>query len=162
MGKKPIKRKNIKWFIVLIVVTVISLSRMYLNSPYTFMEERKIINYALQGSRGDFRLHRVYLNTDDKTIKYVLVQKYKGDVSRIFMIRNRLNKYLDINIDYFLNDDYKITIDLVGNRSGVPGILLLTNMYKTYYLGELNIVKFESLDCLIIYEEPQHTTLLIK
>ena len=45
MAEQSIKPKRRKWIILTIIILVIFLIRMYLNSPYTHVEERKIINY---------------------------------------------------------------------------------------------------------------------
>ena len=150
---KPEKRTYRKGIVFLIIAVVIFLMWAYLNSPYTPVEERKIINYALQGSRDDFKLNLVYINKEKKIIKYEVVKKYKGKITQIFLIRSRMNEFLDKNSSYFLNDGYKIDLDWVGNRSGGPGILQFSNMYKTYYLGESNIFKSDFLDWLILQDE---------
>lgn len=90
---KPEKRTYRKGIVFLIIAVVIFLMWAYLNSPYTPVEERKIINYALQGSRDDFKLNLVYINKEKKIIKYEVVKKYKGKITQIFLIRSRMNEF---------------------------------------------------------------------
>ena len=129
---------------------------MYLNSPYTYVEERKIINYALQGSRGDFKLLSESNDKDYKSMSYTLINKDSYDAESIFKIRLRLKEYLENNPDYFLNNEYGIGISWIGNPSGGPLILGLTNSYGLHY-GKPHpdkiIRQFEALDCLILYED---------
>ena len=68
-SEKPEKRKYRKGIAFLIIVVVIFLVWAYLKSPYTPIEERKIINYALQGSRSDFKILSINNNDDAKFIR---------------------------------------------------------------------------------------------
>lgn len=152
MVEKPTKNKYRKQTILTIIVTIIILAKMYLNSPYTHVEERKIINYALQGSLKDFKLNRIYLNKENRTIGFLILDKYKGNGQQIVEIRTRINNYLYKNPKYFLNYDYEIVLDWIANRSGGPGILKFSNVYPTNYLGGSNkyIVKSDALDYLFV------------
>lgn len=147
---KPRKSKKRKWIIILIIVAVIVLIRTYLNSPYTHVEERKIINYALQGR--DFKLNGIDLNKEKKIIWYTVLKKYKGDWNKIVEVRYRINNYLEKNPDYFLNSDYEIVLQWIGNKSGGPTILQFTNGYPTNYSGRYfeQIIQYEALDCVVV------------
>lgn len=161
--KNQSKSRKQKIFISIdITVVAIIIYRIYLNSPYTHVEERKIINYALQGSKSDFKVNRIYLNRDKKTIAFLLLKKYRGDEKQFTDIRTRMNEYLEKNPDYFLNDDYRIVIEWIGNHCGGPGIIRFTNFYPTNYLNEKSKIKkkFNYIDCLeILYENSFKFTL---
>lgn len=154
MIEKPAKRKYRKQIIFLIIFFIIILIRAYLNSPYTHVEERKIINYALQGSRRDFKIHWDYLNNDTKAIRIMVLKKHNGDANQIVEIRSRMNNYLKNNPDYFLNNNYEIALNWAGNRSGGPKVLEFSNVYPTNYSGSTykHVVKFDYLDCLYILD----------
>lgn len=157
--KKP-KRK--KWITLMIIILIIFLIRMYLNSPYTHVEERKSINYALQGSRGDFKLLSESNDEDHKNMNYTLIDKSSYDVESIFEIRLRMNEYLENNPDYFLNNGYGIGISWIENPSGGPLVLGLTNSYSLYYgkSRPIEIIKqFETIDCLMLFGDSRKFSL---
>ena len=152
MDKSRTNKKK-KRIIILIIIALVVLIRTYLNSPYTHVEERKIINYALQDS--GFKLDGIYLNKDKKTIGFIVLKKYKGDQNKISEVRCRISNYLEKNPDYFLNDDYEIVFEWIGYKSGGPTILQFTNGYPTNHLGGKyfeQIIKYEALDCLVVYD----------
>ena len=124
MSEQLKKTKSRKWIILTIIILVIFLIRMYLNSPYTHVEERKIINYALQGSRGDFKLLSGSHCKDPEIMNYVLIDKFTYDAESIFKIRTRMNEYLENNPDYFLNNRYSVAIGWVDSPSGGPQFLV--------------------------------------
>ena len=50
MNVKLSKRKHKGLLFIIVIIVIFVLYKIYLNSPYTHVEEMKIINYALQGS----------------------------------------------------------------------------------------------------------------
>ena len=154
---KPEKRKYRKAIVFLIILVIVFLIWGYFNSPYTHVEERKIINYALQGSRGDFKLLETRQNVDLKEASYILLNKDSDCVESFFEIRLRMKEYLKKNPDYFLNNNYNIGLSWAGTRSGGPGMLSFLSLYGIDYGGTQpsKIIKqFDSLDCLIIHQSP--------
>lgn len=153
---KPEKRTYRKGKVFLIIVVVIFLIWVYLNSPYTHVEERKIINYALHGSRSDFKFLRISQSSGLIGADYTVLERFSYDAESFFEIRLRMKKYLEENPDYFINVDHKgIALSWVDNRSGGPLILRFLNVYGIDYggSGPPKIIKqFDSLDCLIISE----------
>ena len=132
MAEQSIKIKRRKWIILPIIIVIILLTRMYLNSPYTYVEERKIINYALKGSRDDFKLNSVYLDNENKVVTYEVYNKYKADIEKIGLIRLRMKEYLVENPDYFINDDYYIKLVWRDDISGHPWVLSFNNIWDRF------------------------------
>ena len=123
---------------------------MYLNSPYTYVEERKIINYALQGSRLDFKFLRAGQGSGAKSVNYKIISKAYGNKAKIVKIRNRMNEYLEKHPEYFLNNGYYIALTWVGTHSGGPPLVAFTNNYRFHH-GDINIhKKSTSLDFLYV------------
>ena len=101
---------------------------LYRRSPYTYVKEDKIINYALMGSQSDFELLCSSCSESDKLVEYeITIQSGKEKTDQFFTIANRVNDYLETHPDYFLNEGYKITVCIVMNRSGAPEIVKFSN-----------------------------------
>ena len=101
---------------------------LYRRSPYTYVKEDKIINYALMGSQSDFELLCSSCSESDKLVEYeITIQSGKEKTDQFFTIANRVNDYLETHPDYFLNEGYKITVSIVMNRSGAPEIVKFSN-----------------------------------
>lgn len=113
-------------FVVLILIFTMFV--LYRRSPYTYVKEDKIINYALMGSQSDFELLYSSCSESDKSVEYeITIQSGKEKTDQFFTIANRVNDYLETHPDYFLNEGYKITVSIVMNRSGAPEIVKFSN-----------------------------------
>lgn len=159
---KLTKRKHKGLLLIIVIIVVFVLYKIYLNSPYTHVEEMKIINYALQGSRGNFKFKYFYYS-DEKTIEYAIFAKYKSNEDEFFKIRNRMNEYLAKNPDYFLNDNYEISLNWIRYPNGGPLILSFTNRYSLNYQKDHPISihkKYDSLDCLTVLYDNAYGYLL--
>lgn len=113
-------------FVVLILIFTMFV--LYRRSPYTYVKEDKIINYALMGSQSDFELLYSSCSESDKSVEYeITIQSGKEKTDQFFTIANRVNDYLETHPDYFLNEGYKIIVSIVMNRSGAPEIVKFSN-----------------------------------
>lgn len=101
---------------------------LYRRSPYTYVKEDKVINYALAVSQTDFELKYSKCDESNKTVEYkIYLQSGKEKTDQFLTIANRVNDYLETHPDYFLNEGYKITVSIVMNRSGAPEIVKFSN-----------------------------------
>lgn len=113
---------------LMLLILLITAFVLYRRSPYTYVKEDKVINYALSGNQADFELKYAKCDENSKTVEYkVYTQSGKGQTDQYFIIANRVNEYLEKHSDYFLNEGYKITLEIVMNRSGAPGIVDFSN-----------------------------------
>ncbi|MBN1892694.1 MAG: hypothetical protein JW780_07925 [Clostridiales bacterium] len=111
----------------LLLVILITAFVFYRKSPYTYVKEERVINYALMGSRSDFELLHTYFDDENRTIEYEILSSGVATTDQYFIIANRVNEYLGNHPDYFLNEGYRITVAIIMNRSGAPGIVDFSN-----------------------------------
>ena len=148
---KLLKKKRF-WFCAVILIGLLYF--LYSRSQYTFVEQNKIINYALQGNHWDFSLSCVEYEMSNNTYWYQVYKTSKVETDQFMYICKRMNEYLKNNKNYFLNDGYKINLVFVVHKSGGPGIVTFTNWY-TDSESDKTIVK-EELNCMQIRGEPKY------
>lgn len=122
------KKKRI-WIFggVLLFAILIAAFILYRESPYTYVKEERVINYALKGSRSDFELLHTYLDDENRTIEYEILSSEVAETDQYFIIANRTNEYLEKHTDYFLNEGFRISLCFVSNSSGAPAIVRISN-----------------------------------
>ncbi|SFS08926.1 hypothetical protein [Anaeromicropila populeti] len=128
--------------IIMLLLCIITVFVIY-NVVVWNQSNRKLINPVLLQYRKYFKLDYINCNSEKKEISYGLVDKYifwgekKCKLDAYNDIRLKLNRYLEKNPDYYLNNGYKITIYFKLNISGKPSYLHISNYNET--VDELKI-----------------------